>query len=603
MLDPILEAYLFPDLYIQELQPQKDSKEKDPSIQLPKNQPEYVLEEAHIVKILEAATIGPDRILAERSFNFIRTLSINYTKLKFEAINSNSPSKLYYNGNGKPSNCLLTRLICNRHLNKVLNLIQGMNKQNQDDLAFQTRIGRFLEILRLCAIAHPESTMSNIWFLPWLLEFINFDVTYIFFIQIFGYGQLYQNWLNANDFFVAALNAAKELQNKIASAPKADIDDLSNDIDNKKLENLFLLFSEFLSLKNFRDKCQSPFRLSKMIKIPCKDIYSLTKHSTQYGDIEEMSNFHLDTLIKFSHFLCVLYNKSTKKVFEDNLGEYVTFVQSLSEIENLNPQTINSRISPLKVNFMELISIIIDGIDEKDDKRIEKLFSISIPLSIPTVGSISSTSSSYVAPSSTASSVAYVSSVSEVSSSSSVASASSFFNSSASSFSDTREQPPLFNSLLFITEASLIRPKNEFELQKALHILLAMIRKHLISDDEVADYFLAGLLFNYRKEIRPIQKMALYAIVSEVPSLEVCVERSMSFDFFNCEEDLGLQNLQKDNKKQESQLETEKMEAMQNEVDPNVKDHHKRKIDHEEDSFELDFISKMRQVLFHDYGK
>ncbi|KAK8836494.1 hypothetical protein M9Y10_037754 [Tritrichomonas musculus] len=501
MDDPIIQSFLLAD------DTENKGKEGNDTQKTPLFT-ESNLDEKTSVKLLEAAVLSTDDILSEHAFNIFRRAGFNYMPIKYvsnEDDQSKPILKTSSNGNVAQKNCLLTYIICNRHMNKILEKLQSMNKQNQHDAHIQIRVGRFLEILRLCALSHPKSTFANVWFLPWILEFINFDVTYVFFSKIFNYGESYQKWMNSNDFFISALNAARELQAKLSNnkTTKEDFDvETSNFIDNQKLDNLYLLISDFLTLQNFRDKCQSPFRLAKMIKLPFH-------HTTLANDINEdkemISQFKMTTIISFTKMLKNLYSKGSKKAFEDNLAEYVMCVNSLMEIENkksgIFPRPTfeedfeKVKISHIKVNLIELISLVIDGISEKD----EKIFSPS---------SASTTTTSSVSPPPSFSS-----------SSSSVSFSSQLFSFSSSA-SETADSPPLLNLVLCIAEESLLRPRNEFEFQKAVKIITALIRKKLINDDEVSDVFFSGLMVNYKREKRPIQRMALYVLASELPSLK-----------------------------------------------------------------------------------
>lgn len=479
---------------------------------------DLIIDEDKSVKLLEAAVLNTDDLISEHAFNIFRRASINHLPSKYDKSNNSSMIfKINHNGNGNQGNCLLTYIICNRHMNKILEKLQAMNKENRDDLHIKVRVGRFLEILRLCSLSHPKSTFANIWFLPWILEFINFDVTYVFFSKIFNYGESYQKWMNSNDFFISTLNATRELQNKISNQTQSKSDDgaeISNIIDNQKLENLYLLITDFLSLQNFRDKCQSPFRLSKMIKIPFH-------HSSLVNEFNEskdkIAQFKLSTIICFTHMLCILYSSGSKKAFEDNLSEYVLFASTIMEIENKKSDIFpiltfdenfeNVRISRIKVNLMDLISLIIDGIDEKDEKRIERIFSYSLS---PSSNAGPSTSSVSPPPS--------------FSSSSSFVSFSSQMFSFSSSNSELTDSPPLLNMIISIAEESLLRPRNEFEFQKAVKIIVSLIRKKFIGEDEVADFFFMSLLSNFKREKRPIQRMALCVFASELPSLKNCMK-------------------------------------------------------------------------------
>lgn len=481
------------------------------------------------VKLLEAAILSSDEVLSEHVFKVFRRSSINHLPGRYgtESQNGNKSSAIFksnHNGNGTQGNCLLTYIICNRHMNKILEKLQAMNKENRDDLHIQVRVGRFLEILRLCSLSHPKSTIANIWFLPWILEFINFDVTYVFFSKIFNYGESYQKWMNSNDFFISALNAARELQAKISNLALPSNNNPGNNdtkrdtemsiiIDNQKLENLYLLITDFLSLQNFRDKCQSPFRLSKMIKIP----FHYTTLSAEFDEKKDkIAQFKLNTIICFTNMLCTLYSGGSKKAFEDNLAEYVILASAIMEIENkkldifpiltFDENFENVRISRIKVNLMELISLIIDGINEQDEKRNEKIFSYSI------------TPSSNTAPSTSS-----VSPPPSFSSSSSFVSCSSQLFSFSSSASELIDSPPLLNMIISIAEESLLRPRNEFEFQKAVKIITSLIRKKLIGDDEVSDFFFTGLLSSFKREKKPIQRMALCVLASELPSLKNCM--------------------------------------------------------------------------------
>ena len=287
-------------------------------------------------------------------------------------------------------------------------------------------------------------------------------------------------------------------------------------IDNQKLENLYLLITDFLSLQNFREKCQSPFRLSKMIKIP---FHHTTLASDFIESKDKISQFKLSTIICFTKMLCKLYSPGSKKVFEDNLSEYVLVASAIMEIENKKSEIIpiltfdenfeNVRISHIKVNLLDLISLIIDGINEKDEKRIEKIFSYALTATNANAHSTSS-----------------VSPPSSFSSSSSFVSCSSQLFSFSSSASELVDSPPILNMIISLAEESLLRPRNEFELQKALKIITALIRKKFIGDDEVADFFFSSLLANFKREKRPIQRMALCVLASELPSLKNCMNET-----------------------------------------------------------------------------
>ena len=90
----------------------------------------------------------------------------------------------------------------------------------------------------------------------------------------------------------------------------------------------------------------------------------------------------------------------------------------------------------------------------------------------------------------------------------------------SSSVSENGDAPPLLNLVMSISEEALLRPRNEFELQKAVRIITALIHKKLVSDDEVSDAFFAPLLASFRRERRPIQRMALCVLASELPALK-----------------------------------------------------------------------------------
>ncbi|OHT01542.1 hypothetical protein TRFO_31570 [Tritrichomonas foetus] len=248
--------------------------------------------EANAINLLDTAILSDDNMISDRAYHVIRAHS----------------QKFY---------CYFLQ---NRNLTKILNKLV-INSEQRSDI----QIGRYLEILRTCAIFYPEETIGNLWCLNNLLKFIDRDVTYLFFSMIFKLGPAYQKWMVANDFYIALLNSLKEYQE-----------------DEKKLSNIYLLISEFLSLNSFRDKCTSPFRISKLIKIP------------------KAVN---ESFLNYSKMINHLYCGKTKKEFEDNLYEYVKFTKTVE-----NPQ--------IKVNFMNLISTIIEQMKDIDKEK-EDLYDLA----------------------------------------------------------------------------------------------------------------------------------------------------------------------------------------------------------------------------------
>ena len=297
--------------------------------------------------------------------------------------------------------------------------------------------------------------------------------------------------------------------------------------------------------------------------------------------------------------LCNLYSNGSKKAFEDNRNEYVLFAYNLMEIENKkcdifppfafeeNPELV--RISEIKVNLMELIALIIDGINEKDEKHIENIFSIFPPV--------------LVLPSTTTSSVSPPTSYS---SSSSFVSCSSQMLSFSSSTSDSPESPPLLSTLICIAEESLLRPRNEFEFQKSVKIIISLIKKKFINEDEVADLFFSSLLSNFHRERRHIQRMALYFLVSELPSLKELTNTIHDENNLNVNDDFRKIG-ETDEIKEISLIgEIEKIDVIEkvNESDKISEIEEINDIANDmSDSDCGDFISIMQDVFESDYGK